>query len=162
MNTSSHISVLAIDDDRKTIDGLISELRLYYQIDVELAETVGRAEELLQGNEYSMLIVDMRFAEDDQVVEDGGLKLILKLRKGSLGGKNSKAPYLLLTAQDFHIAKIESRLSKKQISQFHDGRIGLIGKGHSIRETADRIGAFLGRPRRGIGDSKGIYSSRPR
>ena len=152
--------ILAIDDDRHTVDGLLSELRIYYGIVIEVAETIAQAEARLKETSFDFLIVDLRFAYNGHVVEDAGLQLMLRLRVGKYGETNKSTPYLLLTAQDFHLGKVESKFSDAEIAIASSGRVATIGKGYSIRELADKIGATLGLARRNLGETTSFHSSR--
>lgn len=80
------ISILIADDDMNKISSIISCIQLDYQNSVEIkqASTVQEAIEVLQNNEFHLLITDlnMPLRGDELAVKNGGEILIKEIYKG--------------------------------------------------------------------------------
>jgi CheY-like chemotaxis protein len=95
----AHARVLAIEDALGTIKEIAGDLK-DMDIEVDYAETVPVAEQLLKSRRYDILLVDVMIpGHDGNIVESGGLDLLHRLRTGDFGETNSHAPFFILTGQ---------------------------------------------------------------
>jgi CheY-like chemotaxis protein len=132
--------VLAIDDDPETIEGLISELELDGLAVLSVGD-IESAREALSTLKFGLVLVDLRMQmdPDGEVVDDAGLALIRDLRKGELGSRNIDTPYIVASAQEFRIAKLEELGFEGELDLLRRGRATTFAKGDDIRPLVKLI-----------------------
>jgi CheY-like chemotaxis protein len=144
MNTIN-IDILAIDDDEDTIEGLLSEFDLL-GYSFEIARTLVDAKEKLRQNKYKVLFVDLRMRDrnDGTIKDDGGLELIRKLRKGKLGSANQQTAYVIISAQQMWLDRLEAKIGEDELVGIRTGRIAKFSKGDSLIPLVRRVASALG------------------
>ncbi|MGA8612833.1 MAG: response regulator [Xanthobacteraceae bacterium] len=146
---SAITDILAIDDDEDTIEGLLSEFDLL-GYSFEIARTLIEAKNKLQHNKYKILLVDLRMKseQDGSIKDDGGLELIRKLRKGKLGAVNQNASYVIISAQQFLLDRLEAKISNEELANIREGRLAKFSKGDSLNSLVQRVATVLSHPER--------------
>jgi CheY-like chemotaxis protein len=137
--------ILAIDDDEDTIEGLLSEFDLL-GYSFEIARTLTDAKEKLRHKKYRVLLVDLRMKDNDDgpIKNDGGLELIRKLRKGRLGSINHHTDYVIISAQQMWLDRLEAKIGTEELANIRTGRIAKFSKGDSLTPLVRRVHLALG------------------
>jgi CheY-like chemotaxis protein len=137
--------ILAIDDDEDTIEGLLSEFDLL-GYSFEIAQTLADAKEKLRHKKYRVLFVDLRMKDNDDgaIKNDGGLELIRKLRKGRLGSINQHTDYVIISAQQMWLDRLEAKIGTDELASIRMGRIAKFSKGDSLTPLVRRVHLALG------------------
>ena len=136
--------ILAIDDDEDTIEGLLSEFDLL-GYSFEIARTLAEAKQKLQQNTYRLLLVDLRMqaTREGPIKDDGGLELIRKLRKGKLGSINQNAIYVVISAQQFLLDRLEGKIGTEELDSIRKGRLAKFSKGDSLTPLVQKVVSAL-------------------
>jgi CheY-like chemotaxis protein len=136
--------ILAIDDDEDTIEGLLSEFDLL-GYSIELAPTIRAAKHKLRTVDFKVLFVDLRMklSEAGDVKDDAGLDLIRMLRKGKLGELNQQTPYVLISAQEFWIERLESKIETSELERMRSGRMTKFSKGDDLMPLIHKVADVL-------------------
>jgi hypothetical protein len=85
----------------------------------------------------------MKLSEAGDVKDDAGLDLIRMLRKGKLGELNQQTPYVLISAQEFWIERLESKIETSELERMRSGRITKFSKGDDLMPLIHKVADVL-------------------
>jgi CheY-like chemotaxis protein len=145
---AAYYDILAIDDDMETIEGLLSELALL-DYSILQAHEIGVAIEYLKKFQFGVLLVDLRMAMpgSNDLTDNAGVLLLNDLRRGKIGKINKETPYVIVSAQEFWINRLEQNETKQTVAAIMRGRLETFSKGDDIRPITRLISRHLSDPK---------------